>query len=258
MTDERKPIDPSAIIIPFGKHKGATVAELLARDPAYADWVTGQGWVAERFAELHAAILSRGAGTDDTPEHNALQIRFLDKRFREAVILLLVSERRLLEEQERVKTRTIEWLEGQKKEQEHILSWANQTWRKVTEEDTIRYAAARAEIFSIAGRIDLANKTDPLLSTAASFEEKGVDVVLTWGFSEYLPNSFKIEIKPSLGDDYPSVMRQMKRLGAWVLVVDHYTGRGAAEPQLREALEVSGLHVIFLQEIEEALRANSP
>lgn len=26
--------EPSAIIIPFGKHKGETVAELLAKDPA--------------------------------------------------------------------------------------------------------------------------------------------------------------------------------------------------------------------------------
>ena len=87
-----EPKEPSAIIIPFGKHKGATVAELLAKDPAYADWITAQGWVAERFAELHAAILSRGAGTDDTPEHNAIQVRFLDPVFR-AAFLTTVADR---------------------------------------------------------------------------------------------------------------------------------------------------------------------
>lgn len=84
MTDTKHPDDPSAIVVPFGKHRGKTVAELLTVDPAYADWVTAQGWVAERFAELHAAILSRGAGADDTPEHNALQARFLDSNFRES------------------------------------------------------------------------------------------------------------------------------------------------------------------------------
>jgi len=36
--------DPSAIILPFGKHKGKTVAELLATDPQYADWVSAQAW----------------------------------------------------------------------------------------------------------------------------------------------------------------------------------------------------------------------
>jgi len=57
------PQTPSAIVIPFGKHKGAIVAELLEKDPAYAEWIIAQGWVAERFAVLHAAILSRGAGS---------------------------------------------------------------------------------------------------------------------------------------------------------------------------------------------------
>jgi hypothetical protein len=48
MTEETR--SPSAIVLPFGKHKGSTVAELLVRDPAYAEWIVGQGWVAERFA----------------------------------------------------------------------------------------------------------------------------------------------------------------------------------------------------------------
>ena len=66
--------DPSAIVLPFGKYRGKTVAELLATDPSYAEWVSAQSWVAERFAELHSAIVTRGAGGgDETPEHNALQ-----------------------------------------------------------------------------------------------------------------------------------------------------------------------------------------
>ena len=78
--------DPSALVLTFGKHKGATVAELVDREPDYARWLAAQGWVAERFAELHAAILSRGAPTDDTPEHNALQARFIDHDFRVAFL----------------------------------------------------------------------------------------------------------------------------------------------------------------------------
>lgn len=78
------PADPSAIVVPIGKYKGATVAELLVRDPAYVEWITSQGWFAQRFAEVHAAIISRGAGTDDTPEHNQLQARFMEPEFRTA------------------------------------------------------------------------------------------------------------------------------------------------------------------------------
>ena len=79
--------DQSALVVPFGKHKGRTVAELLVHDPQYAQWIVNQGWVAERFAELHAAILTRGAATDDSPEHNAIQVRFLDQTFAVACVL---------------------------------------------------------------------------------------------------------------------------------------------------------------------------
>jgi hypothetical protein len=44
-----KATDPSAVVIPFGKHKGRTVAELLATDPQYTGWLLGQAWVAERL-----------------------------------------------------------------------------------------------------------------------------------------------------------------------------------------------------------------
>jgi hypothetical protein len=47
------------LVIPFGKHKDATVAEVLATDPFHADWLLAQAWFAERFAVLHAALLQR-------------------------------------------------------------------------------------------------------------------------------------------------------------------------------------------------------
>ena len=50
-----------------------------------------------------------------------------------------------------------------------------------------------------------------------------------------------VEIKPSVGDDYPSVMRQMKRLGAKVLVVGAWTGRGVSEPQMRAMFKAGGI-----------------
>ena len=66
----------------------------------------------------------------------------------------------------------------------------------------------------------------------------------------------KIELKPTIGDDFPSVMRQMKRLGAWILIVEQYHGRGVAEPQFRKMMALGGMTVIFLQEIEEAIGAS--
>jgi len=196
--------EPSAMILPFGKHKGRTVADVLASDPQYAEWMLGQAWFAERFAELHAALLTRGAASDDTPEHNAIQARFLDPVFRAALGLTL-SKR-----------------------------WCD---------------------------FDLAK-------AAVQFEYQGIDVVLgAFGQRTYaipgtrfspgygIPEAVEdgviltIEIKPSLGDDFPTVMRQMERLHARVLVIDQLTGRLPLET-VRAMFKANGRKLVTVREIE--------
>jgi hypothetical protein len=241
MDDKDQPTDPSAIIIPFGKHKGKTVSELLAVDQPYADWMTAQGWVAERFAELHAAIVTRGAGSDDTPEHNALQARFLEPAFLLAFLAIVRPQAAGNDLQKYIEERRsgLQWL---------IDRWDHQNDRARNE---ALLARATPESHSMATKVE--------------FEYKGVDVFLQWAFHHQdRPAGFDydraagrvaIELKPTIGDDYPTVMRQMHRLGAKVLVIGQYTGRGVSEPQLRQMFNASGFDVVFVQEIEERLRA---
>jgi uncharacterized protein (DUF3820 family) len=41
--------EPGANVIPFGKHKGRLVEELLFDDPSYLQWLTGQDWFRAKF-----------------------------------------------------------------------------------------------------------------------------------------------------------------------------------------------------------------
>lgn len=254
MTDGSKPADPSAIVIPFGKHKGTTVAELLVRDPAYAEWVTGQGWVAERFAELHAAILSRGTGTDDSPEHNLLQSRFLDDNFCAALVRLLVEEGAIDKWRIERRQSTIEQCEKSIKDEEWSIQNLTTGWRKDERDAPEKIDACRKNIFSLAQQIDDARTAFWPAVTSVRLEERGVDVVLCWGLSRPIGYEYKIELKPSVGDDFPSVMRQMKLLGAPTLILERYEGRGVPEPAFRKMMGLGGMRVIFLQEIEEEIR----
>jgi uncharacterized protein (DUF3820 family) len=68
-------------IIPFGKYKGRMIEELLVDDPAYLQWLTGQDWFRTKFVNLHQVIINRGGEPEETPEHNALQVLFLDDAF---------------------------------------------------------------------------------------------------------------------------------------------------------------------------------
>ena len=268
MANQKANSDPSAIVLPFGKHKGKTVAELLATDPQYADWVTAQAWVADRFAELHAAIISRGAGSDDSPEHNALQARFLDLAFCQALVQITSAtnigsardecwnrgRRPLLRETERKRER-LDTLAGS-------IKWAKEYGGPVNA-DGLR--KNEAECQSLREQIEDLEQTyqewpreEWPVEIEVTFELAGVDVGLDAFIMEdrdrFFIDRLKVEIKPSVGDDYPTVLRQMRRTKAGVLVVETFAGRGVSEPQMRAMFEASGIKVVFVQEIEERMR----
>jgi len=58
------------------------------------------------------------------------------------------------------------------------------------------------------------------------------------------------ELKPVVGDDYPAILRQMKRAESDVLFVGAYTGQGATEEQFVQTMAIAGIRVVFAREVE--------
>jgi len=107
------------------------------------------------------------------------------------------------------------------------------------------------------------------------FEHHGVDVVMDFRcgtnlFGEYRERiGVAIEVKPSMGDDYPNVLRQIGRYklklshhhhrrsyryeifdGArWALLLDQWTGTGVTQEQMVEIFKLSGVRVVFLKDL---------
>lgn len=275
MTNE-KAKDPSTIVVPFGKYKGRTVAELIETDQNYAHWVTNQAWVAERFAELHAAILNRGAAPDDSPEHNAVQVRFLDQSFAVAAVLAahpdaLSAARAMHAESEawddRVRLNTALRRVQNKKDElassRHWLADADPKWReraaeRIPEQEA-ELIALQAKVAEAETALDAARVRRFPLKVRVQFEQRGIDVLLAIGFGDN-PDFYgdrgtvaRIEIKPTMGDDFPSVMRQMQRLGCDTLVLGEYTGRAVTAPQVRQMFEANGQKLVFVRDIEAEL-----
>jgi hypothetical protein len=186
-------------IIPFGKYKGRSIEELVERDPAYLQWLTSQDWFRDRFVLLHQTIINQGAEPEETPEHNALQVKFLDDEFCQALMVHLSINKEL----------------------------------------------SKLENYKI----------------LPDFEYRGADVVLRFSTkrkseksgSEYTEMldylAFPIEIKPMVGDDYPAVLRQMRRINCKILLVERYTGTGASREQFVETFAAAGRKVVFVNEI---------
>jgi len=79
MTDDPK----LSNIVPFGKYKGRLIEEALD-DPAFlswAQWALGQAGIRERYPTFCQVIINRGAEPEETPGHNAMQVKFLDDDF---------------------------------------------------------------------------------------------------------------------------------------------------------------------------------
>ena len=51
----------------------------MTRD--YLKWLSGQDWFRAKFSSLYTVIINRGNEPTETPEHNALQVLFLDDGF---------------------------------------------------------------------------------------------------------------------------------------------------------------------------------
>lgn len=206
---------------PFGKYQGQPIDRVMA-DHSYLEWVLNQPWFAEDYARLHGLIVNFGNEAQDSPEHNAFQIRFLEEEMR-----LAVARRLGFEE-----------LDGEFCGKQKAIA------RRIGRELNCR----------------IHEKESPLRVSAVKFEESGWDVAFdilpasyvafidashgqayvefldsvkkhkqaelnrnrlkahhgTLDVAVYEPNKARrprvlVELKPDLGDDYPSVLRQIQR-----------------------------------------------
>lgn len=76
-----KEIDYNKQLVPFGKYKGQPVA-VMQNDTQYCEWLSTQDWFRERYANVYnQVIINNFTEPTETPEHNRLQMKFLDDNF---------------------------------------------------------------------------------------------------------------------------------------------------------------------------------
>lgn len=84
-----KNMDNSMRLVPFGKYKGQPV-EVMQMDTGYCEWLSTQDWFRERYANVYQqVIINNFTEASETPEHNKLQMLFLDKDFYRKIESLL-------------------------------------------------------------------------------------------------------------------------------------------------------------------------
>ena len=74
------------------------------------------------------------------------------------------------------------------------------------------------------------------------------DLAVLWQ-SNYWSRTYHIELKPTIGDDYPAVLRQMRANGSNVLLVGNYTGTGATREQFVGTFTTAAIDVVFVADV---------
>jgi|SRR3954471_13011813 len=216
-------------IVPFGKYRNQPI-EVMLQDRSYVEWLCGQDWFRNKFVNIYNIAINDQEPTE-TPEHNKIQAMFLDDDFCKKFSLIFDADVRL---REKFRTET--------KFENFGVDVILETNYQVFDQETLN---KRNETIS-----ELNNKIDTeYIRKLGGMVDKSV--------------THAIEIKPSLGDDYPSVLRQMLkykqienfkhiRYVEWVLFIDRYVGEGATIEQVRKIFEKSKIKILFVKEILDA------
>lgn len=238
-------------VIPFGKYKGQPI-EVLLNDKPYLDWLQQQDWFRNRYGTINTLIINNFQEPTETPEHNKIQALFTDDDFCKKFISLLI-DKKLCRDKKGFK----------------FVTYTNPVNGNI-------YFHGDANIFSTSGGYSLYNgetyKHTPLnkkelelsinetrISYNIAYEFNGVDVCMNI-FEEpidelYKKNDFRtlaevnIEIKPSVSDDFPAILRQMNNNKSKVLLTERYTGTGATLEQVKKIFAASDKNIILLEEV---------
>lgn len=227
-------------IIPFGKKRGLPADDLL-NDPEYLNWLQKNAaeYTRQRYPDFYPVLMNSGRRATETPDHNRLQALFLDDQYRQAFCRVVKP------------------------------GWEDRIWSDFVAEVSYQAREAHPEFREALERLPAVCWSD--VSTKAWFEIKGIDVGIEMSIEiQRLTNdatipafclpyalrfpgekeTFTVEIKGDIGDEYPTVLRQMLALKSRYLFLESYSGLGATMEQFIDIFHSSGRIVVFKDDVD--------
>jgi hypothetical protein len=258
-------------IVPFGKYKGQPV-EVLASDPQYVEWLLSQSSIKLKYPDIINVIINNFQVPSETPEHNALQVKFLNENYRIkfAAYVSNISKQHFDRTGLSIRNAINQYLERHFNYNTYGLS--EQTQHELALEKQEKIIKKREEIFK--------NAAIGLTTGKVEFEKKGLDVEFYVGIDvvdrdselsktlskcwqenriQYSADGwfYSIEIKPVVSDDFPAVLRQMKLSEAKILFVSEYTGIGATKEEFIKYFKTQDITVVFESDIDNFIFENN-
>lgn len=282
-------------IVPFGKYKGRDTSEMLS-DSSYIGWLKLQPWLAKYPNIQNIVFLGTNISNTDqpTPEHNRLQNTFLNNAMTEALVDKVMPTRR--SDLARLnKLKMVKLLFGNVREKLDVIfegygGWdvvisytgesvfpgfggyyklttmkeelsrkyrlADKSLKKDLKKDRSGYDSSSGPLcYEIGDYRIYVHQTYPGKKIWPSKDDK---LVISDATIHAKSMALCLELKTTLGDDYPCVLRKMKRQietsrrHYWpltaVLVVERFYSEYTSKEELQKIFGSSGIKIIFLEE----------
>jgi uncharacterized protein (DUF3820 family) len=228
-------------IVPFGKYKGQPL-EALIQDESYAKWLTSQDWFQDKFGKIYTLIINNfNVEQTETPEHNEIQVKFLQSNYCLKLAYAIYGDQLFQFNQKHFETNF-----------SYLKEYAKST------------SGSEKELHKI---ISSLNGNKFLHISDIGFEKNGIDVSYTvkYGYGDIsIPAELhysvekemdslwkcikeielRVEIKPTISDDFPQVLRQTKAEKANILLLKEFHGVGATYDEFKQFFESQGIKVI--------------
>lgn len=215
-------------IIPFGKYKNQSI-DAMAQDKEYMDWLVKQGWLAEKYPQINTLIINNFAEPSETPAHNKIQGLFLNDEFRVKLI------------------------------KHFLLSLSEKSNTPFEEFKAYKSSLLAFEVNAVDVQFHVECFNDKPLKS--SMFQSDLEIKEN-GFYYAKHFSLRIEIKTSVGDDYPAILRQIRSLIGFkgggqfnakdysILLTKEYTGVGISESDFVKLFASQNIFVLFLNDIK--------
>jgi len=222
------PTAPGTALVPFGKYRGQPV-EAMAADRGYCDWLTAQPWFRDQHPRIYSIVINNFAEPNETPEHNQMQVRFLDAEWRRKFVYTVYPGDNLTAEGllGRVARPDPErWclvddggggfeIWGFSDGVRGIPGW----WQQHKGSERCRadgclgyYDACIPPQTSVECEVGSPDfECDGVDVRFCAYRESPLDTPINGGGVAF-GHTLHVEIKPQLGDEFPAVLRQIKRL----------------------------------------------
>ena len=249
-------------LFPLKKYKGEPMS-LVLQDRQYCDWLVAQNWFRDEHKNLYQIIINYYGEPGSTPEHNTMQTRFLNDDFCFALGYLckwrLMTKKWCLMNLGRAVGKIKEFLNKNDFN-------SSRHYEKLEEINDMKNIIEES-ITEVNGQAMMDN--EPYYQIDRRIEEEGWDIIIKtndnfcknecviWKDCSITQRQIAVELKPSIGDDYPVILRKMKAAKFQpfykCLVYDKFSASGATLDELKKNFNNEDILVFSMSEIEEVI-----